>query len=259
MCGRAVLPAKRMRCAAIAGAALALAIVVAGRGAHAADLQVAPVSLHFADTEQSQPLWITNEGSEPVQVQVRVQQWTQPAGSDVLRPTRDVVASPATAAIAPGQKQLVRIVRPTPASAGVERSYRVLVDELPVAFDSAQPPAQGLRLLLRYSLPVFIAPRGAPAALASPADMRPLVARWSPGLPLRIENRGTRRVRISALVHQDAQGRRTPVVPGLLGYALPGSAMEWELPAARTLGPGTLRARLNDDALEQELPLAPDL
>lgn len=239
------------------------AVAFATAACSAADVQVSPVSLHFGSGEAAQALWITNAGQGPVQVQVRIQRWTQAAGADLLQPTRELVASPPAAAIAPGQRQLVRIVRPAPSPAQEERTYRVIVDELPVgaAPDAAEPEpsTRGLRLLLRYSLPVFVAPAGTPAMPPSPSDLSALTAHLERGpVPsLHIANRGTRRVRLSALAHEDRDGRRTPLVPGLVGYVLAGSAMAWELPRLRTLPAGTLKARFNDDVLEQALPLPP--
>lgn len=223
-----------------------------------ADLQVSPVSLHFGGADQAQGLWIANAGQEKVHVQVRIQEWTQPDTEDVLAPTRELVASPPLAAILPGERQLVRIVRPVVAGSPRERSYRVIIDELPVAGAAAPAAPQGLRLLLRHSLPAFIAPSGAEASLPSPTDVGALKVHWdgAGGGRLRIDNGGLRRVRISQLAHEDDSGHRTVLVPGLLGYVLGGSSMAWELPGARPLRPGKLRARLNDDPLEQDLPLA---
>lgn len=229
--------------------------------AWAADLQVSPVTLHFAPADQAQGLWLSNSGTRPLRAQVRVQAWSQADSADRLEPARDLVASPPVTEIAPGQQQLVRIVRPQVVSAPLERSYRLIVDELPAAPAADAKPLPGnLQFLLRYSIPVFIAPDGAvrppDGALT---DLSGLSARWDTGAEpfLSVANTGRSRVRIAQLVHEDAQGRRTILSEGLTGYVLAGQTMRWTLPAAaRNLPPGQLKARINGDMQEQALPHA---
>jgi fimbrial chaperone protein len=234
--------------------------------AHAADLQVSPISLQFAAAEQAQGLWLSNTGNQPLRAQVRVQRWFQGNEGDQLEPARDLVASPPALEIAPGQRQLVRIVRPQPTTAAQERSYRLIVDELPAGAGAGvlnpQPlaaPAQGLQFLLRYSIPVFVAPQGPAAPVPKQSDIRSLSAQLTVGAQthLSVANAGVRRVRISQLVYEDAQGRRVTLVPGLLGYVLAGQQMRWVLPAgARGAPSGVLKARFNDDEQEQAFPPA---
>lgn len=232
--------------------------------ASASDLQVSPISLQFAAAEQAQGLWLSNTGTQPLRAQVRVQRWFQGHEGDQLEPARDLVASPPALEIAPGQRQLVRIVRPQPATAAQERSYRLIVDELPAGSGLLNPqpltaPAQGLQFLLRYSIPVFIAPQGPAAPIPRQSDIRLLSAQLTVGTQaqLIVANAGTRRVRISQLVHEDAQGRRVTLVPGLLGYVLAGQHMRWVLPAGTRGSPsGVLKARFNDDPQEQAFPPA---
>jgi fimbrial chaperone protein len=251
----------------VAGApALGMLLAAAGcPAAHAADLQVSPISLQFAAAEQAQGLWLSNTGTQPLRAQVRVQRWFQGNDGDQLEAARDLVASPPSLEIAPGQRQLVRIVRPQPATAAQERSYRLIVDELPAGSGSAlnsQPlaaPAQGLQFLLRYSIPVFVAPQGPAAPVPKQSDLRSLSAQLTVGAQthLSVANAGARRVRISQLVYEDSQGRRVMLVAGLLGYVLAGQQMRWVLPAAaRGATSGVLKARFNDDEQEQAFPPA---
>lgn len=251
-----------------------LALAWAGFIVHAsaASLQVSPISIEIAPQEQGQAIYLSNTGSETVRAQVRVQQWSQADGQDQLAPTRDVVASPPLLEVQPGARQMVRIVRLQPATAGPEKTYRLIVDELPP--EQAAPAAgqsAGLRFLLRYSIPVFVQPRGAllatdPAApVAQPlTDLSQLAARVTgPGQPnpvLVIENGGARRVKLSQLVHVSPQGQRTVLTAGLVGYVLAGQRMQWPLalPAGALQGGASLKAKFNDDQEEQILPLALD-
>ncbi|MFI5444135.1 molecular chaperone [Polaromonas sp. UC242_47] len=234
-----------------------------GQAASAASLQVAPISLEFSPKEQAQSIWLSNTGTAPVRAQERVQQWTQTAEGDQLAPTRELVASPPVVEIAPGDRQMIRIIRLQGGVPAREESYRLIVDELPsagVAGPSGAAPA-GLQFLLRYSVPVFVSPVEPLPVTGKPSDISALSASLQSGPPapvLTIVNHGTQRVKISQLVHVDKQGRRTTLVPGLLGYVLAGQRMQWPLtlPAAQALPvDGTFKAKFNADLEEQVLPL----
>lgn len=235
----------------------ALACAVAACGAQAGNLQVGPVSLQFTPTDKAQMLWLTNSGQQTLHAHVRVFRWTQTEDEDKLEPTEALVPSPPLVEVGPGKSQLVRVVRRLRAAGAEEESFRLIVDEIPsdrsaqVVEGSADggPPGSGLRLLLRYSLPVFVGgERAAPSS--EPAS---LPGTWVDGSApfLVITNTGRRRMQVSQVVHEDPQGRRTMLVPGLLGYVLAGQRRRWEMPVpAAQLGPGTIKARLHEAAPE---------
>jgi len=227
----------------------------------AGSLQVSPILLEFAPDQQAQAVWLSNSGSEPIRAQVRVRAWTQSVAGDVLGDTDLLAASPPILEIAPGERQLVRIVRIGKSLPDRERPHRLLVDELPA---SEGTDAGGLQFLLRYSVPVFLLPTGA-TAVTSETGPQPLsdvsalavslIANGADAV-LTLRNHGARRLRISQLVHVAADGQRTALVPGLLGYALSGQEMSWTLPqAAAVAAGGSLKAKFNDDQQEQALPL----
>lgn len=244
---------------------LALAGILAGSAALAADLQVNPIMLEFAPGEQSQALWLTNSGSSPLKAQVRVAAWTQSDDEDVQTPSRDLVASPAILEVPPGERQLVRLVRPKVGPVQTEQAYRLTVDELPQAESEAKA---GLNFLLRYSIPVFVTPDDLPplgptrrVAEPAPVDLDALSIQLEPSTGetslLRIGNPGRQRVRFSDLSWVDGAGNRIAVVPGLLGYALAGQSRQWNIPLPASLRSrgGNLRARINDEASDRILPL----
>jgi fimbrial chaperone protein len=232
-------------------AALTLLLLVP-TAARAAGLQVAPISLEFAAGSQAEALWLTNTGDAPIRAQVRVLRWTQVNGEESLTPSQDLRPSPAIVEIAPGQQQLVRIVRPVVEKAPQEIAYRLLIDELPGA---SSQPATGLQFLLRYSVPVFLS-----AANVRPDEARPVVSARVIGegadAKLEVINRGTKRARLSELATVDGAGDRHMLVPGLLGYVLAGQQMQWPIALPPGASEGTFEARLNNDQTPQVL--APD-
>ena len=239
--------------------------LVATAGVHAASLQVAPVSVAFAPGEQARILYLDNHDGDPIEVQVRLMRWSQQDGVDRLDPTQDVVATPAIVRIGPGERQTVRLVRRQSDRPDRELSYRALVNELPD--NQARSGQTGLRVLLAYSIPVFIAateppPAPAPSGTDAPppqVDLSGVRARLSPGsggTVLAVSNQGPRHVRIGGLVLESADGTSRPVTEGLLGYVLPGQQASFRVDLAPTLPAGqTLKARFNDERDARPVPL----
>ncbi|MES2400761.1 MAG: fimbria/pilus periplasmic chaperone [Pseudomonadota bacterium] len=257
----------------MASAALAAVVMFVAAPASAAGLQVTPISLDIPAQEQSQAMFLSNSGKTTLRAQVRVQQWTQTGGTEQLEATRDVVASPPIVEIAPGGRQMVRIVRLQPAPAAQEKTYRLIIDELPGADGAQQPSAAGLQFLLRYSVPVFVLPSAAAGSAAlAPAsaangvmpqtDITRLAASVKANGPdastLVIVNAGARRAKLSQLAYVDTRGQRSVLFPGLMGYVLAGQTMQWPLPLPLPVlkSGGAFKAKFNDDQEEQTLPLS---
>jgi fimbrial chaperone protein len=253
------------RCRAFRGVTTAILMAslwAAGSGGNAvaADLQVSPISLEFSPREQARGIWLSNTGAKPLRAQVRVQQWTQTDNQDQLTPTRELSASPPAVDIPPGGKQLVRIIRQQPVAPAVEQSYRLIIDELQVDTVDGSPPP-GLQFLLRYLVPVFVAVEPASPADPRQSDISALSASLqtaSKPPQLVVKNTGRKHFKLAQLAYVDADGRRTVVAPGLLGYVLAGQQMQWPLkvaPAQGAYGAGAFKAKFNADLEEQTLPL----
>lgn len=233
---------------------LLLAGLLTAAGSVAAiGLQVAPISLDLAARSAAEGLWLSNTGDAPLTAQVRVFHWTQVDGEERLEPSRGLVISPPMLKLDAGARQLVRVIRTgAPPAAGLaEDAYRVVVNEVPG--DASKEG--GLRFVLRYSIPVFIAPAG-------DAEPAPEVA-WSLRAEgdhtlLEVRNTGRAHAQLSAIDFVAADGTRTPINPGLLGYVLAGAQMRWPLdPAPATFATGgTLSLRINGEPAEQPISLA---
>jgi fimbrial chaperone protein len=153
--------------------------------------------------------------------------------------------------IAPGDRQMVRVIRQVAPPSGTETSYRVLVDELPI--DAGDKT--GLKFVLRYSVPVFLAPKGDPTVKAA------LQATWdnSPEGPmLRVTNTGNGHAQIADVVWRGLKGDSKVLLAGLVGYALPGSTMSWHLPQDAASTGGSVKARINGETSESTLVVGAD-
>ena len=219
----------------------------------AASLQVAPISVAFSPQEKAKEIWLTNTSERPIRAQTRVLIWSQVAGQDQVNPTRDLVASPSITEIKAGEQQLIRIIRIAPQNTAVEQTYRLLIDELP---SSGQADAQtGLQLLLQYSIPVFIQPTDS-IAMRNGLTLLNQVNFQYQNQQLIVKNNAKSHIRISELTYINPNGERIPLINGLVGYALAGQSMRWEIPESKKILPnGKFEARINSDGLAQLLPI----
>lgn len=251
-------------------AALALALLAPlSLAVQAATLQVTPITVEFDPSQHAQALYLVNSGQRPLDAQVRIMHWTQKDGLDQLTPAEDIVATPSIVKVAPGERQTVRLVRRDTRAPDTEKSYRVLVDELPHA--PSTTPGSGVMVLLRYSIPVFINAAGSPtiktqeqqaAAHKLPqtdlSGIRAWLGNGTDGrTALHVANDGKRHVRLTHLSLAKPDGGKSSVSAGLVGYVLPGQQMQWPVAIPLPLPAGTLlKVRFNDDRDARPIPLA---
>ncbi len=183
--------------------------------APASTFKVAPVTITLDEKGAIQVLKIENGTDDQARMQLRLFEWKQSNGQDILTPTRDIVANPSIFPLSARAAQIVRIGRLTSPTVG-EKSYRLLIEEVP---DDAAANDQGVTVLLRISIPVFSA---APVASVQKIDWR---ARFveSDKVELQLENAGNAHVKfhkiaLSSIAGNQVNGQFT----GLL-YLLPGT------------------------------------
>lgn len=248
----------RTRAATAAAAAAALlcwcAAAVAGT-----PLLIWPIDPVIAPGQQAAALWLENHGAAPAVMQVRIFGWRQAGGEELYQAQPAVLPSPPIATIAPGGRQLVRLISTQPVPAGAEQAYRIFVDELPTPeADTAAPQGASVKLQLRYAVPLFVYGAGAvppasrsrdgvggsdAAALQPRLSWQAVLDAGRPALLLR--NTGTAHARVTAVEWAGAAGAPGQSInPGLLGYVLAGSSMRFPLeqPVPRN---AALRAQLN--------------
>jgi fimbrial chaperone protein len=235
--------------------ALLFAAICAACGlAAASGLQVSPVSLSLQSSRNADGLWLSNTGDSVVHAQIRVYQWTQKDGQEQLTPSRGLVISPPMLQLAMADRQLVRVIRAGPPPMGadaVEAAYRLAIDELPV--DTQGKP--GLQFVLHYSVPIFVEPAG--VASVAPQLHWTLKADGE-HTSLQVSNTGNGHAQLAQMNYVDGSGHRIEISGGLLGYVLPGAAMQWTLKqsAASFAGGGTIEVMINGTKATQKISLA---
>ncbi len=97
----------------------------------AGQIQVSPVLVAVEAPAAAGQVSLTNGGTAPLTMQVRLFGWDQQNGEDAYHRTGSVVASPPILTIAPGQTSVVRLVRLEKTPPQGEEAYRLIIDELP--------------------------------------------------------------------------------------------------------------------------------
>ncbi|HZZ92376.1 MAG TPA: molecular chaperone [Usitatibacter sp.] len=217
--------------------------------ATAGSFSVNPVRASLSATRRVEALTLYNSGTEAAVVQLEVRAWSQERGRDVLAPTREILATPPIFTIAPGARQVIRVGARGPASVTQELAYRLFLQEVP---PPPKPGFEGLRMALRLSIPVFIAPPGAAPRL----DWH---AAAEPGGRVRIDvgNLGNAHVQIANMAL--AQGGK-PVTgkQQVAAYVLARQSREWVLEPSAPIAPGAplhLSAETDNGPVEADVAL----
>lgn len=230
---------------------LAACPVVLATAGHAAGLQVAPSLVEIPGN--SGTVWLTNENNRPLRAQVRVYRWEQENNEDKLVETEDLIASPPFIEVPTDKRQVVRLVRfgalkDAGNNTPCELSFRVVVDELP-DFTEEETRA-GMNYVLRYSMPVFV--QNPQCSKAAPKlDWQMVVA--GEQVFLEIANTGNQRAQLANVQLTATGGGSTTLVPGLMGYVLPGATRRFAIAFAPSAVPpsGEIEVLLNGSPVRQ--------
>lgn len=223
--------------------------LAAGEAKAAATILLWPIDPWLGPDTKATELWIQNQGDMPATMQVRIVRWQQVGGNERYEQQTDVAASPPIVTIQKGSKQLIRLIKQTQVPTGVEQAYRIIVDEIPQP-DTPNKPQMGIKLQMRYSIPLFVYGQGittyqdsANHALVEPGDLSWQVVRENGKPALQVRNTGKVHVRLTDVSGRQG-GQMRSIADGLLGYVLPGSTRAWPLPAYIP-APVELKAKIN--------------
>jgi fimbrial chaperone protein len=239
-----------LRAVLLVAAAMSCLLVAPVSGGTGSALVIWPIDPVIEDQQIAAPLWLENRGTSPLALQIRVVSWRTENYDDVMVDEQsDVIASPPVAELGPGVRQLVRLVKTGPTSAGLEQAFRVIIDEIPQAGAERVNETQlvlGVALRLRYSLPLFVYGEGLMAGRQRPvAGPSRRLRAAAPNLHWRIvgdksrrwlyvRNTGDGHARLTGVrVESDTAG--VPLADGLLGYVLPGAERRWQLPESNSV------------------------
>lgn len=121
--------------------------------AHAANFAVSPVIAHLTSEKPIAALTIKNQDSAPLMVEAQLFRWRQIDGKEQLTPAPELLATPPIFKIAGSSSQIVRVGMRKPITSDPEESYRLILKEIP---PDKKPGFQGLNVILRISIPLFV-------------------------------------------------------------------------------------------------------
>lgn len=206
--------------------------LLAANIALAGNFSVSPVRANLSGQERVVALRVHNGGTEPTAVQAELLTWDQQDGEEIHEPSREVLVTPPIFTVPAGETQVIRVGLRRAPDRHTELSYRLFLQELP-------PPIpegfQGLRVVTRLSLPVFVAPASGPAAPELAWNAR----RGSEGeLVLAASNNGNGHGQVTKLHLRLGDGRALNHSGNT--YVLPGAERQWSIaPEGDPIAPGT--------------------
>lgn len=201
-----------------------------------------PVSLHAAPTGENsmnvsptaldlEPgaaglLTVSNNGPQPINVQIEGFAWTQTEKGQQLSDTQRVVVSPPMTTVAAGDSQLIRVIALPGEKILPEETFRIVVSQLPTTEDKRNNQVQ---LLLQFSVPVFV------STLQPEAPQLQWSATRSGGkTTLTVRNDGRRYVRVTGAKLSQRSGKNITFAAEKITYLSPGMSQSVDLPAAVT-------------------------
>jgi fimbrial chaperone protein len=217
----------------------------------ASTFNISPIRAQLNAGHRTEALTLTNVEDSPVVVQVRVVSWSQKDGVEQLEDTRELLSTPPVLQIAANSQQVIRVALRRDPDPTQELTYRVIFEEVPQA---APKEFSGLRVALRLSVPIFVAP--------SQSKANPQVAwqsRWLPNGQLEVAaiNSGNGHLQVTDFEAQ-FPGSPAPLRGVTSKYVLPGSRISWVLtPPADATRDGVIPIRGHSDQGDFSADVAP--
>ena len=210
----------------------------------AGDLSVSPTRVDINEAGTG-TISVRNAGTEGSLLQVTAMRWLDSPMPDQLQPAPELIAVPPIFALKPGKQQVIRLALRDRTRPTLERSFRLLISEVPApAAGSAQPT--GVRFSLGFNVPVFQKPAG---ALADPVWT---LVSGKTGPTLSVRNDGQAHVQVTSLSVLDVRGKALSDFKDAF-YLLPGRSRSWPLSPAVAGTDLTILADTNLGKLEKRL------
>jgi fimbrial chaperone protein len=210
--------------------------------ARANGLTISPVVVEIDAPRKAAAITITNRSDRPITLQTDIRAWRQVEGIDQYASTDELLVVPAIAQVPPNSSQVFRVALRRPSGAPVERTYRLILEDI----SDEQQPSGGNAIAFRFThnLPVMVAPS---LAVVNAVRWMPCAPRPVPSgsqsanstqegslACVRVHNAGNRRVKVQSLtLAGDGWQQVWPLTAP--ESILAGDTREWRvpLPAAR--------------------------
>jgi fimbrial chaperone protein len=199
-----------------------------------AGVVVSPVVLEVSSPRRPVTVTVTNSGDRAVTFQTGALLWQQADGVDRYEPTSELVVVPPIVEVPPHASQVFRVMLRSPAPSPVERTYRLLLEDITQELAATGGQA-AISFRLNHSLPVMVAPAG---KVQDAIRWKPCTADGAARAAtvcIRVLNAGNRRVKFEALtVAGDGWQQVLSLQAG--ENVLAGAQREWHVPLAKGQG-----------------------
>ena len=204
---------------------------------HAQGLEISPVFLELGARDRAEQMVLKNRSARAISFEMSIRQWSQKDGVDVLVPTDIFIVSPPVVTIKPGETRTVRMLRIEPPDDALELSYRLILEEIPLA-ENRTPGRTPVALVI--SIPFFAEALRPPppeflVTLVKDANKTKYV--------LKVNNLGQSHARI-LIAQPTAAGKELNEPLPMVGYALVGQSRSWDINLAQLAGADALRVVL---------------
>lgn len=230
-----------------------LLIFTIGTTTARASISVSPVRVDLSNDVDKGVIHVVNQRDIPKSYQVEVVAWTQSdERREIYSPTQDLVAVPPLFTLQPGEEQLIRVGMLGATDVDQERSYRMFITEI---FDESETNTEqsGVRMRLRFGVPVFVAPDGLSTATLDYVDSMKI----DDQLMLRFRNNGNTHIKILE-TRLLLDGQVTEIVEAAVVYILPGQSGYVPIQADDDVLTGSLTIVTDTlGSVEYELPFTP--
>ena len=124
----------------------------------ASEYTVSPMRMELDRDARSTVLTLTNTGTDRIDFQLKVMEWTQDAeGRDKYSDTAEIVFFPKILSLDPNESRVVRVgIKSVPVS--TERTFRLFIEKIPAPNPEPRPPGAHVAVNVRFALPIFVKP-----------------------------------------------------------------------------------------------------
>lgn len=215
----------------------------------AGGLSIWPVQVNLTADGSVQELQVNNPSDERSYVQVMAVEWHAPENINEAPHVEAILAVPPVFELDPDGNQLVRLAVRGPMDDSVERSYKLVITEVP---RTAGLIPNSLAIAARMTLPIFVTPEG-----AVPVPVWTLQEHDKGKPSLMLANQGSAHIRVNniQLIPVDKEKAVFETQEGALVLADKGMSWPLDIDLTKLKGPVIVKAQTNIGHIETAISL----